>query len=153
LNDAARGNIPTQEQVKEEVEVKQPVVEPLPAQEAATTKKEDKLKGATITSRTKIKDGISTTVYEKQRMDGKIVTGGGLQIAKEDIPETELETIEDFLKDVEDVKLELLEFRKSEDGRMAGTVRIRGTLKENGIIVADNYELKFDKDFSGKTVE
>jgi len=39
LNDAARGNIPTQEQAKEEVEVKQPVVEPLPAQEITPTVK------------------------------------------------------------------------------------------------------------------
>ena len=153
MNDAARGNIPTQEQVKEEVEVKQPVVEPLPTQEAAPTEKKDKPKGDTITSRTEIKDGVRTTVYKKQRSDGKIVTGGGLQIAKEDIPETELEAIEDLLEDVEDPIFELLEFRKQDDGRMAGTVRVRGKLKENGIIIADNYEFKFNKDFSGKTAE
>ena len=152
MNDAARGNIPTQEQVKEEVEVKQPVVEPLPTQEAATTEKEDKPKDYTVTSRTKNKDGVSTTVYEKRRGDGKSVTGGGLQIAKEDIPETELEAI----KDIEDPTFELLEFHKHEDGRMIGTVRVSGKLMSKGVYVADktkNYEFKFNKDFSGKTAE
>ena len=151
MNDAARGNIPTQEQVKEEVEVKQPVVEPLPTQEAATTEKEDKPKGDTVTSTTEIKDGVRKTVYKKYNSDGKLT--GGLRIEKEDISKTELEAIEDALDGLKDYTFELLKFNKYENGKMSGIVRVRGKLMSNGVYVANNYEFKFDKDFSGKTVE
>ena len=36
---------------------------------------------------------------------------------------------------------------------MSGVVRVSGKLMSSGVSVANNYEFKFDKDFSGKTEE
>ena len=116
-----------------------------------TVEKKDKPKGDIVTSKTEIEDGVRKTVYKKYNSDGKLT--GGLRIEKEDISKTELEAIEDALDGLKDYTFELLKFNKYENGKMSGIVRVRGTLIVNGIYVADNYEFKFDKDFSGKTEE
>ena len=125
--------------------------EPAASSAPTSTEKKDKPKGDTVTSTTEIKDGVRKTVYKKYNSDGKLT--GGLRIEKEDISKTELEAIEDALDGLKDYTFELLKFNKYENGKMSGIVRVIGKLMSNGVYVANNYEFKFDKDFSGKTVE
>lgn len=88
------------------------------------------------------KDGVKTTKYRKKKGD-KLVNGTGLSINKEDIPESELESVEDMLDDMGDTaKFELLELREK-DGKYAGTVRINGLI--DGAPVLEKFEFIFDK--------
>ena len=95
-----------------------------------------------VVRQTTEKDGVKTTKYGKRKGD-KIISGTGLSINKDDIPASELESIEDMLSDMGDTaKFELLELREK-DGKYAGTVRVNGLI--NGAPVIDNFEFIFDK--------
>lgn len=95
-----------------------------------------------VVRQTTKKDGVKTTKYGKKKGD-KIVSGTGLSINKDDIPASELESIEDMLNGMGDTaKFELLELREK-DGKYAGTVRVNGLI--NGAPVVNNFEFLFDK--------
>lgn len=95
-----------------------------------------------VVRQTTEKDGVKTTKYGKRKGD-KIISGTGLSINKDDIPASELESIEDMLDDMGDTaKFELLELREK-DGKYAGTVRVNGLI--NGAPVINNFEFLFDK--------
>jgi hypothetical protein len=95
-----------------------------------------------VVRQTTEKDGVKTTKYGKRKGD-KIISGTGLSINKDDIPASELESIEDMLSDMGDTaKFELLELREK-DGKYAGTVRVNGLI--DGAPVIDNFEFIFDK--------
>lgn len=95
-----------------------------------------------VVRQTTKKDGVKTTKYGKKKGD-KIVSGTGLSINKDDIPASELESIEDMLNSMGDTaKFELLELREK-DGKYAGTVRVNGLI--NGAPVVNNFEFLFDK--------
>lgn len=95
-----------------------------------------------VVRQTTKKDGVKTTKYGKKKGD-KIVSGTGLSINKDDIPASELESIEDMLNSMGDTaKFELLELREK-DGKYAGTVRVNGLI--NGAPVINNFEFIFDK--------
>lgn len=95
-----------------------------------------------VVRQTTEKDGVKTTKYGKRKGD-KIISGTGLSINKDDIPASELESIEDMLSDMGDTaKFELLELREK-DGKYAGTVRVNGLI--NGAPVINNFEFIFDK--------
>lgn len=95
-----------------------------------------------VVRQTTKKDGVKTTKYGKRKGD-KIVSGTGLSINKDDIPASELESIEDMLSDMgSTAKFELLELREK-DGKYAGTVRVNGLI--NGAPVINNFEFIFDK--------
>lgn len=95
-----------------------------------------------VVRQTTEKDGVKTTKYGKRKGD-KIISGTGLSINKDDIPASELESIEDMLNDMGDTaKFELLELREK-DGKYAGTVRVNGLV--NGAPVINNFEFIFDK--------
>lgn len=95
-----------------------------------------------VVRQTTEKDGVKTTKYGKRKGD-KIISGTGLSINKDDIPASELESIEDMLDGMGDTaKFELLELREK-DGKYAGTVRVNGLI--NGAPVINNFEFLFDK--------
>lgn len=95
-----------------------------------------------VVRQTTEKDGVKTTKYGKRKGD-KIISGTGLSINKDDIPASELESIEDMLSDMGDTaKFELLELREK-DGKYAGTVRVNGLI--DGAPVINNFEFIFDK--------
>lgn len=95
-----------------------------------------------VVRQTTKKDGVKTTKYGKRKGD-KIVSGTGLSINKDDIPASELESIEDMLDAMGDTaKFELLELREK-DGKYAGTVRVNGLI--NGAPVIDHFNFIFDK--------
>lgn len=95
-----------------------------------------------VVRQTTEKDGVKTTKYGKRKGD-KIVSGTGLSINKDDIPASELESIEDMLSNMGDTaKFELLELREK-DGKYAGTVRVNGLI--NGAPVINKFEFVFDK--------
>jgi len=95
-----------------------------------------------VVRQTTKKDGVKTTKYRKRNGD-KIISGTGLSINKDDIPASELESIEGMLDDMGDTaKFELLELREK-DGKYAGTVRVNGLI--NGAPVVHNFEFLFDK--------
>lgn len=95
-----------------------------------------------VVRQTTKKDGVKTTKYGKRKGD-KIISGTGLSINKDDIPASELESIEDMLDGMGDTaKFELLELREK-DGKYAGTVRVNGLI--NGAPVINNFEFLFDK--------
>lgn len=88
------------------------------------------------------KNGVKTIKYGKRKGD-KIISGTGLSINKDDIPASELESIENMLDEMGDTaKFELLELREK-DGNYAGTVRVNGIL--NGAPINRNFEFLFDK--------
>lgn len=95
-----------------------------------------------VVRQTTEKDGVKTTKYGKRKGD-KIISGTGLSINKDDIPASELESIEDMLDGMGDTaKFELLELREK-DGKYAGTVRVNGLI--NGAPVIEKFESTFDK--------
>ena len=95
-----------------------------------------------VVRQTTEKDEVKTTKYGKRKGD-KIISGTGLSINKDDIPASELESIEDMLDDMGDTaKFELLELREK-DGKYAGTVRVNGLI--DGAPVINNFEFIFDK--------
>ena len=95
-----------------------------------------------VVRQTTEKDGVKTTKYGKRKGD-KIVSGTGLSINKEDIPASELESIEDMLNGMGDTaNFELLELREK-DGKYAGTVRVNGLI--DGAPIINNFEFIFDK--------
>lgn len=95
-----------------------------------------------VVRQTTEKNGVKTTKYGKRKGD-KIISGTGPSINKDDIPASELESIEDMLDAMGDTaKFELLELREK-DGKYAGTVRVNGLI--NGVPVINNFEFLFDK--------
>lgn len=95
-----------------------------------------------IVRQTTEKDGVKITKYGKRKGD-KIISGTGPSINKDDIPASELESIEDMLSDMGDTaKFELLELREK-DGKYAGTVRVSGFINDAPII--HKFEFIFDK--------
>lgn len=95
-----------------------------------------------VVRQTTEKNGVKTTKYGKRKGD-KIISGTGLSINKDDIPASELESIEGLLYAMGDTaKFELLELREK-DGKYAGTVRVNGLI--NGAPVVNNFEFIFDK--------
>lgn len=95
-----------------------------------------------VVRQTTEKDGVKTTKYGKRKGD-RIISGTGLSINKDDIPASELESIEDMLDGMGDTaNFELLELREK-DGKYAGTVRVNGLI--NGAPVINNFEFLFDK--------
>ncbi len=95
-----------------------------------------------VVRQTTEKDGVKTTKYRKRKGD-KIISGSGLSINKDDIPASELESIEGLLDDMGDTaKFQLLELRER-DGKYAGTVRVSGII--NGVPVINKSDFLFDK--------
>lgn len=95
-----------------------------------------------VVRQTAEKDGVKITKYGKRKGD-KIISGTGLSINKDDIPASELESIENLLNEMGDTaKFELLELREK-DGKYAGTVRVNGLI--NGVVINRKFEFIFDK--------
>lgn len=88
------------------------------------------------------KDGFTKIKYGKRKGD-TIINNTGLKINREDIPRSELESIEELLNALVNPTFELLELRFTRDGKYAGTVRVAGTL--SGAPVVHNFEFTFDK--------
>lgn len=91
------------------------------------------------------KNGIKITKYGRRKGD-KIIYGIGLNIDKDDIPESELEEsgVDKVLDESDgNVTFQLIELRELADKRYAGTVRVNGTI--NNASFLHNYEFVFDK--------